>query len=98
MKRTREEWAARRANIARHVERGRSQADVARLFDITPARVGQIVARVKRDAQRERCARGEHGETWTGAMEIHDAGSHRKITTTWCADCHAALSREEEPL
>jgi len=93
MKRTREEWAARRAEIARDVAEGHTPAVVAEHWGITAARVGQIVRRVAEDERKARCARGEHGETWTGTVTVRGAGGERKIEVVRCLDCNTELAR-----
>ncbi|HEY9429164.1 MAG TPA: helix-turn-helix domain-containing protein [Gemmatimonadaceae bacterium] len=97
MKRTREEWAARRAEIARDVAEGHTPAVVAEHWGITAARVGQIVRRVAEDERKARCARGEHGGQVTNSYLKWTARGDRRVTTVRCVDCAELLVRTEEP-
>ena len=103
MKRTRKGWAARRAWVLELYELGGGKITMEAIgaaFDppITKQRVSQILKAAKRDAQRARCARGEHGETRTGSVEIRQGGRRWLLTDTTCTDCNTVLMREEQPL
>ncbi len=92
-KHRRAQQAARRAAIARDVEHGAmTQAEVARAYGITRARVGQIVKRVREDERKARCARGEHGRPlYSSYMVQRPDGTTVQVPHATCADCGAEV-------
>ena len=88
---TPEQAADRRNRIAEwyvNADGDVTMQQIADAYGITKQRVSQIVKRVLRDAQRERCARGEHGETTERqyAAWVWGQGPTR-VRDTVCNDC-----------
>ena len=79
----------RREKMAMLRQEGHTLAEIGHIYGISRQRVHEILKAAKRDAQRERCARGEHGERRARQAYFVESmpGVMTRVPCVRCLDC-----------